>query len=135
MGDRSRTSHYLLQRAAIDTSWLVACACADFGLISLFCCVAAMYFGSISTPPPALEQLDGLTYASAMAGIAAAENALNDAAKMQPNAEQEGVAAEMGTTSAWERVKQIAGANFDDLNKYGSALVIACLSIMLVSFA
>jgi hypothetical protein len=121
--------------ADADASWLVACACADFGLISLFCCVAAMYFGSISTPPPTPEQLDGLTYTSAMAGITAAETARNEAAKMQPNAEQETAAAVPGTESAWERAVKMAGENFDDLNKYGSVLVVLCLSIMLVSFA
>ena len=45
-----------------------------FGLISLFFCVTAMIWGSLSSPPPLERQLSGLTFTSAMHGINA-ENA------------------------------------------------------------
>lgn len=106
---------------------------SDFGLISLVCCLAAMYFGSMSTSPPAPEKLDGLTYASAMAGIAAAENAQTPAGVAESDGE--GVAAVGDAGSAWERANKHAGEHFSDLNKYGSALVVVVLAIMLVSFA
>ena len=53
--------------------WYICANYLYFGLISLFFCVAAMVGGSLSTLPPTDAQLDGLTYKSAMAGIAAAE--------------------------------------------------------------
>jgi SSS family solute:Na+ symporter len=48
-----------------------------FGLISLGFCLVAMVVGSLSTPPPEQNQLKGLTFFSAMAGLreeAAREN-------------------------------------------------------------
>ena len=91
-----------------------------------------MYFGSMSTPPPAPEKLDGLTYASAMAGIAAAENAQANVGVTKSDG---GAAVSGGTGSMWQRANQLAGERFTDLNKYGSALVVVVLAVMLVSFA
>ena len=110
-------------------------------MISLFFCVAAMVGVSLSTPPPAPAQLDGLTYASAMAGIVAAETelkAVGDTADAPAPAADAGAppAAEgPGAASAWEQANAFGSENFDALNKYGSAGVVGLLAIMLVSFA
>jgi|EP01043_Picozoa_sp_COSAG02_P055855 hypothetical protein len=71
-----------------------------------------------------------------MAGITAAENASNTAASTHPEtAEQPDATPATNPETAWEQANKFASENFSDLNKYGSALVVVVLSIMLMYFA
>ena len=120
-----------------------------FGLISLFCCVAAMVGGSLSSPAPSAQQLDGLTYASAIEAVNAAETARKAAQEMQPLAGGGGDGGAGGGAAdsaagaggggpeptAYEKAERWAGENFDDLIKWGSVTVVALLAVMLVVFA
>ena len=105
-----------------------------------------MVGGSLSSPAPSAQQLDGLTYASAIEAVNAAETARKAAQEMQPLAGGGGDGGAGGAAdsaaggggpepTAYEKAERWAGENFDDLIKWGSVTVVALLAVMLVVFA
>ena len=109
-----------------------------------------MVGGSLSSPAPSAQQLDGLTYASAIEAVNAAETARKAAQEMQPLAGGGGDGGAGGAAdsaagasavgggpepTAYEKAERWAGENFDDLIKWGSVTVAALLAVMLVVFA
>ena len=107
-----------------------------------------MVGGSLSSPAPSAQQLDGLTYASAIEAVNAAETARKAAQEMQPLAggggdggaggaadSAAGAGAGVPEPTAYEKAERWAAENFDGLIKWGSVTVVALLAVMLVVFA